>query len=317
MDLFAEELESMAINVTEEDTISEIDLERWQKLFNLPPFEASTALEGYRQDLSRKRISDEHWDAVKVEKQAEGHDRESYEYSLTLPQTREPPQKHDERGTFIIQLAGPLSTPAILQEAAALPKLPTIAKGVGEYGQTQFCEINGAAKSRLLSRLAKHHPGFQPTIVRLSKAAKDLCPHSQAPMLGKECSLPQHRAQCADFEPLPSPDQYPVWYFFYGTLADPAVLAQHLDLDEKPHYVPASVIGGRVRTWAGRYKALVDAPGEVVFGSAFLVETREQEDALRFYETEKYEVVRCQITTQSDVIEGLTFRFDGAEHELD
>ena len=316
MDLLAE-LESMATNVTEEDTIPDADVEQWQRLFGFSFSEALTALEEYRNDFSRIRITDELWNDVKSEKQAEGYNREAYEYSLTQPRKRDLSRQYDGKGLFIVRLDGPLRTPKMIQEAAALDKIPAILDGVGEFGQARFCEIDGTTKSRLLSWVAKHHYGFRPTIVRLSKAGKDLCTHTQAPMLGKECVLPQHRAESADFKPVPTPDQYPVWYFFYGTLADPAVLSQHLGLDEIPNYVPAHVTGGRVRTWAGKYKALVDAPGEVVHGSAFLVQSKAEEDALRFYETDKYEVVRCQITTQSDVMDGLTFRFDGTERDLD
>lgn len=316
MDLLAE-LESMAINVAEEDTILDADIERWQKLFGFTASAAFTTLEEYRKDFLRFRISDEHWDVVKSQKQAEGHDREAYEFSLTQPQQRDLPRECDDRGLYIVRLDSPLDTPEILQEAASLTKIPALVNGVGELGQAQFCEIDGQTKRRLLSWLAKHHHGFQPTIVRLSKASKELSTDTPAPMLGKEFALPQHRADHADFKPLPSPDQYPVWYFFYGTLADPAVLSRHLGLDETPSYVRASVTGGRVRTWAGKYKALVDAPGEVVFGGAFLVQTRADEDALRFYETDKYEVVRCRITTDTDVLDGLTFRFNGPERDLD
>jgi len=63
----------------------------------------------------------------------------------------------------------------------------------------------------------------------------------------------------------------------------------------------------------------VDAPGSTaeVLGSAFLVRSREQEDALRFYETDKYEVVRCCIfTTGHGVFMGLTFPFDGVPEDL-
>ncbi|KAK5240470.1 hypothetical protein LTR40_011694 [Exophiala xenobiotica] len=126
-----------------------------------------------------------------------------------------------------------------------------------------------------------------------------------------DLALPQHRSDDTTFEPAPLPDQYPVWYFFYGTLADPDVLSQHLNLETAPSYIPAHVVGGQIRT------ALVDAPGTEVYGSAFLVESRDQEDALRIYETDKYEVVRCHITMQTGVVCGLTFRFDGAESELD
>lgn len=68
-------------------------------------------------------------------------------------------------------------------------------------------------------------------------------------------------------------------------------------------------------TWTGKYKAIVDAPDSIcsrVHGSAYQVLTREQEEVLQFYETDKYEVVRCVITkmgTKEEVVKGLTFRF--------
>ena len=46
--------------------------------------------------------------------------------------------------------------------------------------------------------------------------------------------------------------------------------------------------------WAGKYKALVDGKMRVD-GMAFSVRSREDEEALRYHETENYEVVRCRI----------------------
>lgn len=65
--------------------------------------------------------------------------------------------------------------------------------------------------------------------------------------------------------------------------------------------------------WRGKYKALVDGgEGDVVEGVAFEVEGGEEEEALRFFETEMYEVVRCGIRMGGGggkVLGGLTFRF--------
>lgn len=288
----------------------------WQKLFHLSHSEAFTLLEGYRQDLSRLRISDELWSAIRAEKEAEGYSREAYEYSLTKPREVGSAGDYDETGLYLVQVAGPISTPGIIQQAASLSQTPLIIQGLGEDGQAQFCEIDGASKARLLAWIAKNHQGFKPTIVRISKAKKDLCAQSQAPMLGKDCTLPQYRSEKPGFEPAPGPEQYPVWYFFYGTLADPIVLSRHLGLNQPPAYTPAHVNDGKVQMWAGKYKALVDAPGELVDGFAFLVQSRLEEDSLRFYETDKYEVVRCEIVTQSGAILGLTFRFRGNLDEL-
>ncbi|KAK5462959.1 hypothetical protein LTS15_002671 [Exophiala xenobiotica] len=227
MDILAE-LETMATNVTEEDDmVSDADVQRWQILFGLTRSDSCNAIETYRGNFSRTRITDEHWNAVRSTQEAKGHNRESYEYSLT--QTRKCTNMIPapvERGSFIVQLTGPLHTAARIQKAATLSQVPALATGFGEDGEARFCEIDGAAKPRLLAWLAKHHSDFHPTIVRLSKAKKHLCPHTQAPMLGRmDLTLPQHRPDKATFEPTPLPDQYPVWYFFYGTLADPDVLS--------------------------------------------------------------------------------------------
>ena len=136
--------------------------------------------------------------------------------------------------------------------------------------------------------------------------------------------MPQHRLLDHPLGASPAllQDQYPVLYFFYGTLCSPKILGRQLglkDSDPLPELVSAYVLGGKVLTWAGKYKALVDAFGSTarVQGKAFVVEDREQEDALRFYETDKYEVVRCGIYVKEMVLPGLAFRFCGLEGELD
>lgn len=111
-------------------------------------------------------------------------------------------------------------------------------------------------------------------------------------------------------------NQHPVWYFFYGTLGQPDLLRLQdlLDLDFLPGLQAAVVEGGRLESWGGKYKALVSGPPDaIVPGWAYLVESLEHEEALRCYETEKYEVVRCTIILENgDRIGGLTFRFANA-----
>ena len=110
-------------------------------------------------------------------------------------------------------------------------------------------------------------------------------------------------------------DEYPVTYFFYGTLTDPDFLVQLLCLPEEeiPVLKPAHITHGILRTWRGKYKALVDgAPGDVVDGFAYEITTREREEAMRVYETEIYEVVRCGIFVEGEGggwRKGLTSRF--------
>ncbi|KAK0724285.1 hypothetical protein B0H67DRAFT_640853 [Lasiosphaeris hirsuta] len=126
----------------------------------------------------------------------------------------------------------------------------------------------------------------------------------------------KHRLASDSTLPLPMQDEYPVWYFFYGTLADLAVLRRLLhggdDNAEPLTYRPARITGGSLNKWGGKYLALVDAGGKsTVEGSGFLVLTKDQEDALRYYETDKYEAVRCKIRMLDDetTVGGLTFRF--------
>ena len=88
------------------------------------------------------------------------------------------------------------------------------------------------------------------------------------------------------------------------------MLSRALGLAEEPGLVPASVAGGIVRTWAGKYKALVKGPEIArVDGWACRVETEECEDALRFYETERCEVVRCGVEMGGEQVRGCMFRF--------
>ena len=62
----------------------------------------------------------------------------------------------------------------------------------------------------------------------------------------------------------------------------------------------------------GRYRALVDGgERQVVRGRAFEVLGVEEEQALRAYETGRYEVVRCRIEIGAEVVWGCTFWFRG------
>ncbi|KIY02679.1 uncharacterized protein Z520_01144 [Fonsecaea multimorphosa CBS 102226] len=318
MDLLAE-LESMALNISDvKDTTSEADIARWQRLFGYGRAEAVRRMEEYRSDYSRTRISDELWATVRSQKEAEGYDREAYEYALkNRQQARGSTAAPTVSGTFIVQLRGPLDSPEKIKDAVGLKEAPSVATGAGEDGQADFCQIDGATRAKLLDWVAEHHSDYQPTIVRLTKAKKSLCTQSIAPTLGRDSTMPQNRLDDPKDIPRPLQDEYPVWYFFYGTLGDPEVLKHHLNLDTEPSLVPAHIGGGEVRLWSGKYKALVDSPGTAkVLGSAFLVRSRDEEDALRFYETDKYEVVRCRIFTRQGDLMGLTFRFHGDSEDL-
>jgi hypothetical protein len=68
----------------------------------------------------------------------------------------------------------------------------------------------------------------------------------------------------------------------------------------------------------GNYIAVINGPkGHLVGGAMYPVKNKDEEDALRHYETEKYEVVQCLvIPTGGELIEGLMFRYCGCAKGL-
>jgi hypothetical protein len=87
-----------------------------------------------------------------------------------------------------------------------------------------------------------------------------------------------------------------------------------------PVFRQASITGGVIKSWGGKYRALINGPAAARIDDwAFNVLSREHEDALRLYETEAYEVVRCSITMKdkpNDIVNGLVFRFAGQTQDL-
>lgn len=334
MDLY-EELEQMALNAAEENSgetteTSQDSITRWQKLFDFSYHEAVSTLEKYRSDISRTRVSDEHWDIVRKHREGEGYDREAYEYSLTHKTTilDTTPVENGNIGTgrYTIRLEDPLS-PDIIVQASGADQLSEAMSGTNDAGEkSQFHVISAATRINLLNLLATTHPHFKPLLVKLPEpAAKDLSPTSMQPMLGLpdttiDTTLPQHRPRCKFHSCRPRQNEYPVWYFFYGTLGEPEVLVRLLGLTGEPVLYKALVRSGKLRTWGGKYRALVDAEKDaIVDGVAFEVMLKAQEDALRDYETNKYEVVRCKIRFKGRVVpevKGLTFRFVGVVDEV-
>jgi hypothetical protein len=155
----------------------------------------------------------------------------------------------------------------------------------------------------------------------MNKARKTLDPYSAHPTLSLDTTLPHNRPHdTVEGGFRPKEHEYPVWYFFYGTLANPDLLARLFRSPPGTGQLlrPAHIHGGTLRTWGSKYKALVDCPGARVNGWAFEIETKEQEDVLRMYETAKYEIVRVRIELEEQrFVRGCTFRFSGQEEDLD
>jgi hypothetical protein len=327
MDLFME-LENMASNVADECggeyEPDENEIATRQKLFAYSHSEAVKHITDQKNDYLRSKVPDDLWALVKSQKEAQGYSRDAYEHEIKVG--GKPTASHDQRvptrdraseasPTYLVLLEGVLGTPEKLQTAAKLPEPPQTVQASSETGDSVFCRIDGNIKQAIETWLYQQKSTLRPTFVRLSKAKKDLAPTSIHPTLGKESTLPQHRPSSSQTSFSPLQDEYPVWYFFYGTLADSAFLTSLLSLPDAEHplLVPASISSGRVEIWQDKYNALVDGPStSCVDGSAYRVTTKEREEALLLYETEKYEVVRCSILMESGRVRGLTFRFAGS-----
>ena len=330
-----EELERMAFNAEscdlfDVDTESNSDeIHRWEELFQYTQAEAIEKIQQQRYDLSRVVISDDHWHLIKEQVEAEGFDRKSYEHRLQI--SRLPPtqchlpdaaQRNEaksqavEPASFVFKLEGPLSTPQDVQRILGTTAALDIRHGVGEDGEVSFCRIDSSAKLAIEAELAQKRIFSRLTFIQESQARKELSQVSAYPTLGVVTTLPHHRPQNNEHVFYPTQDQYPVWYFFYGTLADPAGLSEQfgVPIESLSEMKPATISGGTVKTWSGKYRALVDGPSSAtVDGVAYELQSPEQEQSLRVYETSAYEIVRCVIFMEGaeQGVEGCTFRFIG------
>jgi hypothetical protein len=236
------------------------------------------------------------------------------------------------RKEYVLKLDGPLSTAAEVQKAGNLPLVPETYDGSSDVesgtGSSIFCKIDGRTKAAIENWLLNQRSSFRPLLVPVGTAYKELDPNSLYPTLGKDTTLPQFRPEDSHLLTTipsygPAQEEYPVWYFFYGTLASVPKLCSVFSLtdqDEVPVLRKAIVRGGRMKTWGmGKYNALVDGEErDCVEGWAYLVVSREHEDSLRKYETEGYEVVRCEIEFEGgERVRGCTFRFIGEVSELE
>jgi hypothetical protein len=333
------ELESMAQFAAAHDPGSqeadEKTIRRWQELFGYSYSEAAAKIESHRRDICRNPVSDTHWDLVHVEKEAQGYDREAYEHACQLfvsQQTRTrltrqdlPRLVHQARAVsnrYLLKMEGPLHSidsikaiPCLSDGDTGFSELRLIAGTDDSGSPANFCIVDAIMKHSIEKWLSSTNSPFQATFVRYSKADRALSSASHFPTIGRDTTLPQHRLVSDSAPPSPAQDEYPVWYFFYGTLVNPDVLRRVLSLDDDakpPIYRPARITGGALLVWGGKYLALVDATERsTVEGYAFLVLSSEQEDALRCYETDQYEVVRCEIRMLDNdtAVKGLTFRF--------
>jgi hypothetical protein len=233
--------------------------------------------------------------------------------STSAPLTRR--SRRRVEASYLIRLRGPFPTPRDIANALGLSRVPQLENGEAEDGEASFCRLSESSVNALDVWVRKHHPNHNMTKVRVGLAHKDF---GDLPVLGRDPTLPHHRPQTAVGTVKQRVLEYPVHYFFYGTLADPERLERLLGIPASglSPLQPATVLDGHVEIWAGKYRALVDAPGAKADGFAYAVTSSDQEEALRVYEGDHYEVVAARIVVGGQEIVGRTFRFAGFENEL-
>lgn len=96
------------------------------------------------------------------------------------------------------------------------------------------------------------------------------------------------------------PPEFPVYYFFYGTLTAPKNLQRILGLPEEPQLRKSQIVGYALAKW-GDYPALIDdKQDQIVSGYAYLVQSEEEAQKLAYYETNAYKVAPLRITFTDD-----------------
>lgn len=148
---------------------------RWSKLFNLSQDDAVDRIMDHRNNLTRTRISDAHWDTVRQEKEAAGYDREAYEYELGLQKKKAqlpdilPSAESDANSsiTYLVELSGPFDAVEKVQHAAGLEAPPPVVRGnsAEDHRPVSLCCVDAMAKTALLHWCSTEGAGYEPTIL--------------------------------------------------------------------------------------------------------------------------------------------------------
>ena len=332
------------------------DITRWGNLFEYCHQDASWLIKKYRSNSLRLRIPDCYWSAIKKEKEAQGYDREAYEFELEYEirfklqvkganevkgskKVKEVKKvkggkrngkvndlrrglewdliwglEWETRRKYMLGLGRISNSLKKAREAAGLDKSPGTIEDQLSFIRDEATRsaILGLLRDKFFNKVTTMGLEAQ-RAEGINVAAKELDRYSAYPTLGLKPTLPAEDEK-ATF--LPAQEEYPVYYFFYGTVADLLIVLRLLSTPGTERQVPkpASIMGGKLKTWGPYhvFRALVDGQNDdEVNGAAILVGSKEQEYILRMYETKKFEVVRCTILTDQgkQQQQGLTFRF--------
>lgn len=90
------------------------------------------------------------------------------------------------------------------------------------------------------------------------------------------------------------------WYFFYGTLTRPSILAEVIGSEEKPVLHRAKIFGYKMMMWGPCPALIRDEGNAVIEGSAFKVENEAEAQCLQRYETSAYAPKSCRIHFENE-----------------
>jgi hypothetical protein len=148
---------------------------RWHRLFGISEDDAIDLIMAHRNNLTRIRISNDHWEAIRSTQEVIGYDREAYEYELELQKRKANLPTFVSAGdegtgsnlTYLVELGGVLDSPQTVQHAAGMSNVPEVVGGwsVEDQRKVQLCSIDVEGKTALLRWASVSAAGFEPTIL--------------------------------------------------------------------------------------------------------------------------------------------------------
>ncbi|KAK4227410.1 hypothetical protein QBC38DRAFT_499409 [Podospora fimiseda] len=240
-------LEQMAQAAMQMDCLDSSDtppgetIHRWQTMFGYSRAEAVQQIEDKRRDLGgRITLTTQLWEAISADKEAQCYDKESYEHACWLSSRRSATTttaaknshiQHCQEALGAYQYSrAPMGGRLLhvqVPKALHLDRWLVRKAGLGD----------GVITAKTIQAIKQHSAELTVSVVTRFlpiSTEKSLSAFSIHPTLGIESTLPQYRIDSLHNSRglLPKQGQYPVWYFFYGTLAQPDVLNQLLGLEQ-------------------------------------------------------------------------------------
>lgn len=153
-------------------------ISRWSTVFDLNPDKAIDLIQTHRASLTRPRITPEHWNLIRAEKEGQGYDRQAYEYELSLAQKRaavSDPVPGDGGGgggsgsnvTYLVESDEVLELESKLRDIVGADGPLDVVSGssVEEGRSVKLCCMNETGKAKLLRWAVEEGQGYEPVIL--------------------------------------------------------------------------------------------------------------------------------------------------------